>query len=79
MRAWGERMMAAYWESYRETLGDAHLWPTEESKTRDLLNLFLLEKALYEIGYELSNRPSWLHIPIEATLRMLQERGVIGA
>jgi maltose alpha-D-glucosyltransferase/alpha-amylase len=79
VRAWGERLTAAYWDSYRETLGDAHLWPAEEEKTHDLLNLFLLEKALYEIEYELSNRPSWAHIPIEATLRILQQRGVIGA
>ena len=78
IRAWGERLTQAYWECYRETLGEAHLWPAEEPKTRDLLNLFLLEKALYEIEYELSNRPSWAHIPLEATLRILEQRGVIG-
>jgi len=77
IRAWGERLTTAYWESYRETLGEAHLWPDEEPKAHDLLNLFLLEKALYEIEYELSNRPSWSHIPIEATLRILEQRGVI--
>ena len=77
MRAWGEQLTAAYWESYREILGEAHLWPVEEPKARDLLNMFLLEKALYEIEYELSNRPSWSHIPLEATLRILEQRGVI--
>jgi maltose alpha-D-glucosyltransferase/alpha-amylase len=79
IRAWGEQLTAAYWDTYREALGEAHLWPAEEPKTRDLLNLFLLEKALYEIEYELSNRPGWAHIPIEAILRILQQRGVIGA
>jgi maltose alpha-D-glucosyltransferase / alpha-amylase len=78
MRAWGEQLAAGYWESYRETLGDTHLWPAEDAKTRDLLNLFLLEKALYEIEYELGNRPTWSHIPIEATLRILEQRGVLG-
>ena len=34
-----------------------------------LLDLFLLEKALYEIEYELTNRPGWTHIPLEAMLR----------
>jgi maltose alpha-D-glucosyltransferase/alpha-amylase len=77
IRTWGEQMTAAYWQSYRETLGDSPLWPAEDDQTRDLLNLFLLEKALYEIEYELSNRPSWAHIPIEATLRILEQRGVI--
>ena len=33
--------------------------------------MFLLEKALYEIEYELTNRPGWTHIPLEATLRNL--------
>jgi maltose alpha-D-glucosyltransferase/alpha-amylase len=42
-----------------------------------LLNVFLLEKALYEVEYELTNRPNWLHIPLEATLRILQQQGVM--
>jgi maltose alpha-D-glucosyltransferase/alpha-amylase len=77
IRDWGDRLMAAYWESYRETLGEAHLWPADEAQRKELLDFFLLEKALYEIEYELTNRPSWSHIPLEATLRILQERGVI--
>jgi predicted trehalose synthase len=43
-----------------------------------LLDLFLLEKALYEIEYELTNRPGWSHIPLEATLRILELREVLG-
>ena len=77
IRAWGETLAAAYWDSYRETLGDARLWPADEGQTRGLLDFFLLEKALGEIEYELTNRPAWAHIPIEATLRMLAQRGVI--
>jgi maltose alpha-D-glucosyltransferase/alpha-amylase len=53
------------------------LWPADEAQGRQLLDLFLLEKALYEIEYELTNRPSWVHIPLEATLRILEQRGVI--
>ncbi len=75
--AWGERLAAGYFECYRETLGNAPLWPADEGQTRRLLDLFLLEKALYEIEYELTNRPSWSHIPLEATLRILGQRGVI--
>ena len=29
-----------------------------------LLDFFVLEKAIYEIGYELANRPAWLHVPL---------------
>ena len=77
MRDWGERLAAAYWDSYRETLGDAPLWPSDAEELRQLLDVFLLEKALYEVEYELTNRPSWSHIPLEATLRILQQRGVM--
>jgi maltose alpha-D-glucosyltransferase/alpha-amylase len=78
LRAWAERLSAAFWESYRETLGDTPLWPADEDQTKALLDLFLLEKALYEIEYELTNRPGWSHIPLEATLRILELREVLG-
>jgi maltose alpha-D-glucosyltransferase/alpha-amylase len=78
LRGLAERMSEAYWESYRETLGgDNRLWPTDEGETRQLLDHFLLEKAMYEIEYELTNRPAWAPIPLEATLRILEQRGVI--
>ena len=75
---WAAHMHDVYWESYREALGaDERLWPTDAEQTRALLDLFLLEKALYEIEYELTNRPTWSHIPMEATLRILEQREVI--
>jgi maltose alpha-D-glucosyltransferase/alpha-amylase len=36
-----------------------------------LLDFFLLEKAFYEIGYELSHRPEWLRVPLAGILRIL--------
>jgi maltose alpha-D-glucosyltransferase/alpha-amylase len=72
LRGWGERLGAAYWDAYREAIGNSPLWPADEARRRELLDIYLLEKALYEIEYELSNRPNWLHIPLEATLRILE-------
>ena len=68
-------MGEAYWQSYREGSATTHLWPADEAQTQALLDLFLLEKALYEIEYELTNRPTWVHIPLEATLRILRIAG----
>ena len=34
-----------------------------------LLRAFVLDKALYELGYELNNRPDWVHIPLTGLLR----------
>ena len=76
-RVWAEELTDAYWTSYREAIGESQLWPGDDEQTRRLLDFFLLEKALYEIEYELTNRPSWSHIPLEATLRILQQRGAI--
>ncbi len=80
IRAWARDMREAYWASYRETLDDdGRLWPADEAETHALLDLFLIEKALYEIEYELTNRPTWSHIPLEATLRILEQREVISS
>jgi maltose alpha-D-glucosyltransferase/alpha-amylase len=76
MRLWSQHLIEAYWNSYRETLTDNRLWPRDEEQSRQLLDFFLLEKAFYEIEYELTNRPAWVGIPLEATLRILRQRGV---
>jgi maltose alpha-D-glucosyltransferase/alpha-amylase len=39
---------------------------------RALLELFLIEKAAYEIGYEAANRPTWLRVPLAGLCRLLQ-------
>ncbi len=78
MRNWGDRLTGAFWDCYRETIKDSKLWPADAEQARRLLDWFLLDKALYEIEYELTNRPAWAHIPLEATLRILFQRGVIG-
>jgi maltose alpha-D-glucosyltransferase/alpha-amylase len=35
-----------------------------------LLELFLIEKAAYEIGYEAANRPTWIGVPLAGLLRL---------
>lgn len=37
-----------------------------------LLDAYLLEKAMYELGYELNNRPDWIEIPIEGILGIME-------
>ena len=56
---------------YRET-ADPTLLPVGEEAMRRLLTVFELEKAVYELRYELNNRPDWIHIPVAGILRMLE-------
>ena len=37
-----------------------------------LLGVFMLEKAVYELGYEMNNRPDWLIVPLMGILELLQ-------
>ena len=69
--AWLSASTAAFLASYRETLGIGALWPKDPAISDQLVQFFLLEKAAYEIGYELANRPAWLHVPLAGTLRLL--------
>jgi maltose alpha-D-glucosyltransferase / alpha-amylase len=68
---WREQSTLAFWDAYRSNLTDDRLWPADRSKADRLLDFFLLEKAIYEIGYELANRPDWLRVPLAGTLRIL--------
>jgi maltose alpha-D-glucosyltransferase/alpha-amylase len=47
--------------------------PENRDELKILLNVYLLEKALYELGYELNNRPNWVKIPLIGVLQLLEE------
>jgi len=38
----------------------------------DLLQLFIVEKAAYEVCYELANRPAWVDVPLRGLLETLE-------
>jgi maltose alpha-D-glucosyltransferase/alpha-amylase len=69
---WREHAAGAFLHAYRQSLGaDSQLWPTDQEASDRLLDFFLLEKAVYEIEYELAHRPDWLTVPLAGTLRIL--------
>jgi len=67
--AWTAWCGAAFLESYLEAVSPA-LVPSDRDQLRDLLRAFLLDKALYEVAYELNHRPDWVAIPLRGVLRL---------
>ena len=69
-RVWQNAATSRFLASYRETVAaNAALLPPARD-AQILLDAYLLEKALYELLYELDNRPTWVHIPIDSILTL---------
>ncbi|HEX5898471.1 MAG TPA: phosphotransferase [Solirubrobacteraceae bacterium] len=69
---WVERAREAFLGGYLEAV-DSVLLPPGEAPTRTMLSIFELEKAVYELRYELNNRPDWVGIPVAGITRLLEE------
>jgi maltose alpha-D-glucosyltransferase/alpha-amylase len=72
-RIWQTYTTAAFLRGYFTTAGRALFLPAEPSQRDALLQLFVLGKALYELNYELNNRPEWVRIPLWGILELLNE------
>jgi len=69
--AWSLSATNHFLEQYYETSGAAHYLPASSREMTRLLGIYLLAKAIYELGYELNNRPAWVGIPLEGISRLL--------
>jgi maltose alpha-D-glucosyltransferase/alpha-amylase len=69
---WYSYVSGIFLHSYRKTVADSPLVPTDEADFTALLETFVLEKAVYELGYELHHRPDWLMIPVRGVEQILK-------
>jgi trehalose synthase-fused probable maltokinase len=69
--AWSSLMARTFLRAWLETAAGSVFLPPDRDEVALLLHAFLLEKAIYEVGYELNNRPTWLHIPVRGILQIL--------
>ena len=58
--------------AYEQVIKPAALLPEEKAHAAVLLHTHLLEKAVYELGYELNNRPDWIQIPLQGIMQLIQ-------
>ena len=69
---WEDEARSAFLDAYMETV-DPTLLPAGRPATDKLLAIFELEKAVYELRYELNNRPDWVPIPVAGIARLLED------
>jgi len=69
---WELRARAAFVDAYRETAAGCGILSTGVDAQNRLLAFFELEKAIYELRYELDNRPDWTPIPVAGIRRLLE-------
>ncbi len=68
---WNAWVADRFLTSYFDAAGAASYLPESREEAQSLLDLHLLEKAVYELGYELNNRPSWVGIPLQGIAKLL--------
>jgi maltose alpha-D-glucosyltransferase/alpha-amylase len=69
--AWTRATCATIIDSYLATAADAGLVPADRAAADLLLDAYALQKGLYEVRYELANRPGWVHWPLAAVAEMI--------
>jgi maltose alpha-D-glucosyltransferase/alpha-amylase len=72
---------AAFLDCYRRQLQDSPILPGDDDELRTMLDVYLLSKAAYDLGYELSNRPDWAPVALSglrelAALRLMNPRTI---
>ncbi len=73
-RFWHLWVSVAYLQTYLEVVDAAPFLPDTPEDLDLLLSSFLVEKAVYELGYELNNRPGWVRIPLQGILQVIRAR-----
>jgi maltose alpha-D-glucosyltransferase/alpha-amylase len=69
-KAWNFWISSSYLQAYLSTARKGTFLPSDEQELSTLLEMFLLERAFYELEYELNNRPEWVPIPIQGILEL---------
>jgi predicted trehalose synthase len=69
---WAAWTSAAFLRTYLEAARPGKFLPRDLAQCRTLLTAYLMEKALYELRYEINNRPDWAAIPLAGIRQLLQ-------
>jgi maltose alpha-D-glucosyltransferase/alpha-amylase len=70
---WYHYVSGFFMQAYMEQAGGRAFLPDRQEDLDLLLQIFILEKAIYELGYELNNRPDWVVIPLRGIRSIMRE------
>ncbi|RYF65065.1 MAG: trehalose synthase, partial [Cytophagaceae bacterium] len=70
---WYKLIRDTYLDAYLGTFGSPHPMFYDNGEINYLLLIYLLEKAVYELGYEISYRPTWVKIPLKGIVDVIRE------
>jgi maltose alpha-D-glucosyltransferase/alpha-amylase len=73
-RAWYLWVSASFLKSYLQLMEDTPILPQTREGIKVILDAYLLDKAIYEVNYELNNRPDWVGLPLQGILQVLETR-----
>ncbi len=73
IESWRSMTQVAFLDAYRETMDGAPVHPADPDFERALLDLHLIQKASYEVEYEMTMRPDWIDIPLQGLLALVEE------
>ncbi len=71
-RFWYIWVSATFLTAYLDVVSQSRLLPEDPEELKILLDAYLLDKAVYEIGYELNNRPDWMKVTLQGILQLLE-------
>ncbi|WP_279384535.1 hypothetical protein [Geotalea toluenoxydans] len=70
--AWYRYVAGTFLHAYLQNVKGAQFIPTLEADVQTILDIYILDKAIHDLGYEINNRPDWLLIPLRAILRLMK-------
>jgi len=70
---WYQVTTGVFINTYLNIVNEAPFMPKEKDELKMMLDAYILEKAIYEVAYELNNRPEWVSMPIHAITQLIAD------
>jgi maltose alpha-D-glucosyltransferase/alpha-amylase len=71
-RFWDFWVSVSFLQGYLQATANASFMPKSRDELNLMLGVYMLEKAIYELAYELNNRPAWVDVPIAGILQIVK-------